>query len=45
MAMPPLPGEAWVPKKGSDLVHSVVYWAVAVLVAPRADSSGEVVAL
>lgn len=45
MAIPPLPGEAWVPKKGSDLVHSVVYWAVAVLVAPKASSRGDVVAL
>ena len=43
--MPPLPGEAWLPKKGSDLVHSVVYCAVAVLVAPRAANKGEVVAL
>lgn len=45
MAMPPLPGEAWLPKKGSDFVHSVVYCAVAVLVAPKADSRGDVVAL
>ena len=44
MAIPPLPGEAWLPKKGSDFVHSVVYCA-AVLVAPIAENSGEVVAL
>lgn len=25
MAMPPLPGEAWFAKKGSDFVHSFVY--------------------
>jgi hypothetical protein len=45
MAIPPLPGEAWFPKNGSDLVHSVVYCAVAVLVAPSADKSGEAAAL
>lgn len=39
MAMPPVPGEPWLGKKGTDLVHSVVR------VAPRADSSGDVVAL
>lgn len=44
MAMPALLGEAWFAKKGSDLVHSLVYCA-AVLVAPRADSRGDVVAL
>jgi len=44
MAIPPLPGEAWFAKKGRDFVHSFVYCA-AVLVAPRAESSGEVVAL
>lgn len=25
MGMPPLPGEAWLGKKGSDFVHSLVY--------------------
>jgi hypothetical protein len=44
MGMPPLPGEAWLAKKGRDLVHSFVYWAADLVVAPRADSSGEVVA-
>lgn len=44
MAMPPLPGDAWFAKKGKDLVHSFVYCA-AVLVAPSAESRGEVVAL
>lgn len=44
IAMPPLPGDAWFAKKGSDFVHSFVYCA-AVLVAPRADRRGEVVAL
>jgi hypothetical protein len=42
--MPPLPGDDWFAKKGKDLVHSLVYWA-AVLVAPSAESRGEVVAL
>lgn len=40
MGMAPLAGEAWLAKKGSDFVHSAV-----ALVAPRAESSGEVVAL
>ena len=44
IAMPPFPGDAWFAKNGKDLVHSFVYWA-AVLVAPRAESRGEVVAL
>jgi hypothetical protein len=35
-------GEA---KKGSDFVHSVVYWAAVFRVAPRAERRGEVVAL
>lgn len=39
MAMPPLFGEPWFVKKGTDFVHSFVR------VAPRADSSGDVVAL
>ena len=38
-------GEAWFAKKGSDFVHSVVYWAAVFRVAPRAERSGEVVAL
>jgi hypothetical protein len=45
MAMPPLFGEAWLVKKGTDLVHSVVYCAAVPRVAPRADSSGDAVAL
>jgi hypothetical protein len=45
MAMPPLPGEPWRGKKGTDLAHSVVYWAAVFRVAPIADSKGEVVAL
>lgn len=45
MAIPPVFGEAWLVKKGTDLVHSFVYWAAVPRVAPRADSSGEVVAL
>ena len=45
MGMPPLLGEAWFAKNGSDLVQSFVYWAADFVVAPRADSSGEVVAL
>lgn len=44
MGMPPLLGDAWFAKKGRDLVHSLVYWAADLVVAPRADSSGEVVA-
>jgi hypothetical protein len=44
MGMPPLPGEAWFVKNGRDLVHSFVYCA-AVLVAPRAEMSGDVFAL
>jgi len=44
MGMAPFAGDAWFAKNGSDLVHSLVYCA-AVLVAPRADSRGEVVAL
>jgi hypothetical protein len=45
MAMPPLFGEPWCGKKGTDLVHSFVYCAAVPRVAPRADSSGDVVAL
>ena len=45
MAMPPLPGEPELGKNGTDLAHSLVYCAVAVRVAPIADSNGEVVAL
>jgi hypothetical protein len=39
IAMPPLLGEAWFVKNGTELVHSLVR------VAPRADSNGDVVAL
>ena len=39
IVMPPVLGEPWFAKKGTDLVHSFVR------VAPRADSSGDVVAL
>jgi hypothetical protein len=39
IVMPPALGEPWVVKKGTDLVHSFVR------VAPRADRSGDVVAL
>lgn len=45
MAIPPFPGEPWFGKKGMDLVHSFVYCAAGDRVAPRADSSGDVVAL
>jgi hypothetical protein len=45
MGMPPLLGDGWFPKKGNDLVHSLVYCVAVVLVAPSADSSGDVVAL
>ena len=45
MDIPPLFGDCWFAKKGSDLVHSFVYCAADLVVAPRADSSGEVVAL
>lgn len=45
MAMPPLPGEPWLGYKGTDLVHSLVYWAAVARVAPSADSRGDVVAL
>ena len=44
MAMPPLLGDGWLVKKGTDLAHSFVYCA-APRVAPRADRSGDVVAL
>lgn len=44
MAMFVWPGEPWLVKKGRDLVHSLVYCA-ALLVAPRAERRGEVVAL
>ena len=39
-----MPGDDWFAKKGKDLVQSFVYCA-AVLVAPIADSRGDVVAL
>lgn len=45
IAMAPLPGEPWCGKKGTDLAHSVVYWAAVFRVAPMADSKGEAVAL
>jgi hypothetical protein len=45
MAMAPLFGEGWLVKNGTDLVHSFVYCAAVPRVAPRADSSGDVVAL
>jgi len=45
MGIPPLPGDAWFPKKGNDLAHSFVYCVAVVLVAPNAESSGDVVAL
>lgn len=45
MAMAPLPGEPWWGKKGTDLAHSVVYWAAVLRVAPMAESKGDVVAL
>jgi hypothetical protein len=45
IAMPPFPGEARVANWGNDLVQSLVYCVVFVLVAPMADRSGEVVAL
>lgn len=45
MGIPPLFGDCWFAKNGSDLVHSFVYCAADFVVAPRADSSGEVVAL
>jgi hypothetical protein len=45
IAMPPVFGEACLGKKGTDLAHSFVYCAAAPRVAPRADSSGDVVAL
>jgi hypothetical protein len=45
MAMPPLFGEAWFVKNGTDLVHSFVYCAAVPRVAPKADNSGDVVAL
>lgn len=44
MAMPPSGGDVWLVGNCSDFAHSVVY-ADAGLVAPRADRSGEVVAL
>ena len=44
IAMPPPFGEPWFGKKGTDFVHSLVYCAAAVRVAPRADSSGEAAA-
>lgn len=45
MVMPPVPGEAWFPKIGRDLVHSRVYCVAGVLVAPSADRSGDAAAL
>jgi hypothetical protein len=45
MGMPPVPGDAWLGKKGNDLVQSLVYWVVFVFVAPMADRRGEAVAL
>lgn len=45
MGMPPLFGEPWPVKNGTDFVHSFVYCAAVFRVAPRADSSGDVVAL
>jgi hypothetical protein len=45
MGTPPLFGEPWPVKNGTDLVHSFVYCAAVLRVAPRADNSGDVVAL
>lgn len=41
----PLFGDCWLMKKGSDFVHSLVYCVAVDFVVPRADKSGDVVAL